>query len=524
MVSRARIATAVLALTLLAVPARTAAQGAAAPPPALSAIRSTDLRGDLFTLAGDSMRGRVGGSSDELRASMWLADRAREAGLAPAGDDGTYFQFFPVGRVTQSKGSRIVIGSDTLRFERDFVVSALQEAEIVAPAVWVPDVTPATLQRANVTGKIVFAPVALADSVAPRNPNTPIRQSDEGRLAQAGMNNTATALRNAGALAAILVADARVEANFDLLGFAASFGRYSRDTMQVAPVRLAAGGGGRGGGAAQPAPIPIVVLRGTTRGVAQIAAQAQLSLAVDRFVYPSVNIVAVVPGTDPVLRNEYVLYSSHQDHDGVRNAIDGDAIWNGADDNATTSVALLAIGRAIKQAPPRRSSLFVWHGAEERGLMGSYWYAQHPTVPRASLVAALNGDMIGRNHPDSAALLGVTSPHRNSQALVDMALAANTSVSRFILDHSWDAQTHPEGWYFRSDHLPYACIGVPALFFSSLLHSDYHTPQDEPDRIDIGKLTRMTQWMYATGWAVGNAAQRPMVDPGFRLERNCAIS
>jgi hypothetical protein len=136
----------------------------------------------------------------------------------------------------------------------------------------------------------------------------------------------------------------------------------------------------------------------------------------------------------------------------------------------------------------------------------------------------LNGDMIGRNHPDTAALLGSTPPHRNSVALVEMARAANAALTRpFVIDTSWDAQTHPEGWYFRSDHLPYACVGIPALFFSTLLHSDYHTPQDEPDRIDIDKLARMTRWMYATGWSVSNVADRPTVDAGFRLERTCAI-
>ena len=100
-----------------------------------------------------------------------------------------------------------------------------------------------------------------------------------------------------------------------------------------------------------------------------------------------------------------------------------------------------------------------------------------------------------------------------------MALNANDRVPRFVVDSSWDRPTHREGWYFRSDHLPYARAGIPALFFTTLLHEDYHTPKDEPDRIDIVKLRRMTQWMYATGWAVGNAAQRPTVDPGFQLER-----
>ena len=214
-----------------------------------------------------------------------------------------------------------------------------------------------------------------------------------------------------------------------------------------------------------------------------------------------------------------MLFSAHQDHDGERYPVTGDAIWNGADDNATTSVALLAIGRAMAAAPGRRSALFIWHGAEERGLMGSRWYVKHPTVPLTSIVACLNGDMIGRNDPKTAALLGVLPPHRNSPELVDIALAANQAVSGFELDHSWDDPKHREGWYYRSDHLPYARNNVPALFFTTLLHPDYHTPFDNPDRIDITKLTKMTKWMYATGRAVAEADKAPAIDPTFKLER-----
>ena len=127
--------------------------------------------------------------------------------------------------------------------------------------------------------------------------------------------------------------------------------------------------------------------------------------------------------------------------------------------------------------------------------------------------------MIGRNNPDSAALLGVQSPHRNSSELVSMALAANNEGTRFKLDTLWDKPTHVEGWYFRSDHLPYARAGIPALFFTTLLHPDYHTPMDEAGRIDIKKLTRMTEWMFRTGWKVANNTKRPALDPNFKLER-----
>jgi Zn-dependent M28 family amino/carboxypeptidase len=224
-----------------------------------------------------------------------------------------------------------------------------------------------------------------------------------------------------------------------------------------------------------------------------------------------------VPGTDPALRGEYVVFSSHQDHDGVRYGVAGDSIWNGADDNASTSVALLAIARAWVKQPSKRSARFIFHGAEERGLLGSRYHVAHPVVPLDSIAALLNGDMIGRNDPDTAALLGSQPPHRNSAALVQMAIEANQATSRFVIDSSWDRPSHPEGWYFRSDHVPYAERRVPALFFTTNLHSDYHTPRDEPERIDYEKLTRMTRWMYMTGWIAANAAERPAVDSGFVL-------
>jgi Zn-dependent M28 family amino/carboxypeptidase len=180
---------------------------------------------------------------------------------------------------------------------------------------------------------------------------------------------------------------------------------------------------------------------------------------------------------------------------------------------------MLAIGRAVVKRPMARTALFVWHGAEERGLLGSRWFSRHPTVPKENIVAVINADMIGRNNPDSAALLGVQPPHLNSKALAAAAYAANEMTGKFKVDTSWDNPRHREGWYFRSDHLPYAQENIPAIMFSTLLHPDYHTPRDNPENIDIPKLTRMTKWMYATGWIIGNAPQRPDLVPGFKLER-----
>jgi len=161
----------------------------------------------------------------------------------------------------------------------------------------------------------------------------------------------------------------------------------------------------------------------------------------------------------------------------------------------------------------------VIHGAEERGLLGSKYYTAHPTIPLSNIVTVLNGDMIGRNHPDSAAVLGTIPPHRTSTELVNMVLEANNEGPKFKLDTEWDKASHPEGWFFRSDHLPYARLGIPSLMYTTLLHPDYHTPQDNAENIDYAKLKKMTDWMYRTGWKVANADKRPARDPNFKLER-----
>ncbi len=504
----ARLAVATLAAVSLVAsrPAVSAAQSAAALPPALGAIRESDLRRDLYAMAGDSMRGREAGTLDELRAAVWTAERAREAGLKPAGDDGTYFQWWPMRRVrlVPERSTVGVAGGAPLAWDRDVVPAAPVEfrGELPLVALAAGDSTSDVRGRAVVVE--MHAPRALPPEGVSLRPF---------RYVLAAIREQSTALVRRGAAAIVLVGDSTAEAGWAFGGAGLLRGRYNVDTT---------------GAAAIPTGAPVLWVRAAAgpglRGAAAAGGRLALSLVAESFVYPSANVVAVAPGRDPRLRHEYVVFSGHHDHDGVRTPIDVgggrlDSISNGADDNASVDVAILAAGRAFVQHPGRRSALFVWHGAEERGLLGSRWFSAHPTVPRASMVAVLNGDMIGRNSPDSAALLGAQPPHRNSSDLVAIALAANRMVGHFALDSAWDRPSHPEGWYFRSDHLPYARLGVPAVMFTTLLHPDYHTVRDEPSRIDYAKLTRMARWMYATGWAVAERDARPAVDAGFKLER-----
>jgi len=266
--------------------------------------------------------------------------------------------------------------------------------------------------------------------------------------------------------------------------------------------------------------VPVIWVRSSAKNTLQKGdAFLNANIIIEQYDYPSVNIIGKIDGTDPTLSKEFLLYSGHTDAHGIRNPMNGDSIYYGADDNASIDVAMFAMARAFKKNPPKRSVLFVIHGAEERGLLGSKWYAGHPTVPITNIVTVLNADMIGRNHPDSAAVLGTQSPHKNSSELVEMLYQANLEGPQFKLDTLWDKPSHPEGWYFRSDHLPYARLGIPSLMFTTLLHPDYHTPLDNAERIDYTKLKKITDWMYRLGWKVANSPKPPAKEIGFKLER-----
>lgn len=467
-------------------------------PKAMERISAATLKEDLTTLASDHFRGREAGTIDELNAATWLAEKARAAGLQPAGDNGTYFQFFSLLRKQQNPESSLQISNRPLTLWKDVIVFEPVNKNLQAPVVYIKDINTAT--GMDLKGKVIaipFSPTGI------RHPRLHVSRRYPGIVIRERMKQ----LLPLQPAAVIFIADSIAEENWNSGAITAMRGTYNMEgglfDYKVAPG------------------IPVLWVRKAWQQVLeQSGQQLAAQLIASEFTYPSVNVIARTNGTDPVLRKEYVLYSGHIDHDGIRPVQPGqDSVFNGADDNGTVDVALLAIGRAMQQQPPKRSVLYVFHGSEERGLYGSTWYAAHPTVPPPSIVAVLNADMIGRNHPDSAALLGIKPPHRNSIQLVETALAANNQGPRFKLDTLWDNVDHMETWYFRSDHLPYAKAGYPAVFFSTLLHPDYHTPKDEADRIDYEKLRRVTQWMYLTGWKIANAPDKPAVEAGFKLER-----
>ena len=459
--------------------------------PAVKTIKETGLKTDLYQFASDRFRGREAGTLDEFKGASWLAEKARSIGLKPAGDDGTFFQFFSMKRSRVASNSSVKIGDTNLPLWRDVIVAETVAANLNVPIVFVNDASKEGIQKLNIERKAV-AIMASANGID-------LGVSLPERRYYYLLEEKYAYLVDKGAAAIIFISDELGERSWRHIVPELSRGEYDIEgglNEQYKKKRL-----------------PVFWVHGNAANLLkQTGVRLRAMINIDQFDYPSVNVIGKVEGTDPSLSDEYILFSAHHDHDGIRQPYGTDSIYNGADDNGSACAALLSIARAFKEKPGKRSVLFVWHGAEERGLLGSQWYATHPTVAKKSIVAVLNADMIGRNNPDSAALLGSQLPHRNSSELVKMALDANQEGPGFKLDTLWDKPAHPEIFYFRSDHVPYAIAGIPSVFFTTMLHSEYHTPMDEASHIDYKKLTRMTQWMYRTGWKIANSKERVRAD------------
>lgn len=219
------------------------------------------------------------------------------------------------------------------------------------------------------------------------------------------------------------------------------------------------------------------------------------------------NSVGILIGTDPVLRDEYIVVSAHMDHVGTNGANVKDSIWNGADDDASGTAGVLALAEAFAQAPPRRSMIFLTVSGEESGLWGSAWFAKNPPVPMGKIVANFNLDMIGRNWKDSIVVVGLE--HSDLGATLFKVSAAHPELGITPMRDPWPQ----ENFFGRSDHFNFASRGVPALFFFNGVHADYHQPSDSPDKIDAEKASRVVKLVYFVASAVANATPRPQWNP-----------
>ena len=254
------------------------------------------------------------------------------------------------------------------------------------------------------------------------------------------------------------------------------------------------------------------------------------------------NVVGIVEGGDPVLKNEYIVISAHLDHLGLSAPLpDGHNVFNGADDDGSGSSGLLALARAYAEGAakgmrPRRSIIFLWNAGEEKGLWGSQYFNEYPSFDLTKVVADLNIDMIGRTQgpgysdPDPTHLLVkpgevfVVGPHVSSSDLEKTLETVNDGYQQLKLNHFYDTmapdETHdnlgpqPRGQriFYRSDHYNFAKMGIPIAFFTTGLHPDYHRDTDTPDKIDYKQIQDVSRTVAAVAWVLGNQDGRPEIN------------
>lgn len=477
---------------------------------AAATITAGELGAKVWTLAHDSMRGRATPSPELDAAALWIAERFADLGLE-APFSGSYEQRYAI-RVVSPDPTRIWAGSvngDTVRLPSDLSLpygAPAQEVEVDASVVSV-GIDAVETEDAVYRGRHVLLWGRRASA---------FRSSDAV---------TAVArLRSSGAVAIWQVThtDASQEAWTRASGLGAMQARTvlgdGAGDVPVVGIRRAAlrdllGGeadAAEDGGRSTTA----TVLEGT---------RLTLNLALSTVSSEDApNVAGLLRGSDPALADEVVVYSAHMDHVGVgRPDLTGDSIYNGADDDASGTSAVLEIAEAFvaMDPAPRRSVIFLLVSGEERGLWGSQYFADNPPVPVESMVANLNADMVGRNWTDTIVVIG--KEHSELGPMLEDVNARHPELGMTAIDDLWP----DENFYGRSDHFNFARKGVPILFFFNGTHDDYHQPSDDPSLIDTNKAARIAQLMFRLGVEVASRPEPPewressrgrIVEPGLR--------
>jgi hypothetical protein len=468
---------------------------------AAATITPDDMRARIATIAADSMRGRDTPSEGLDRTAQWIADQYAAFGLEPAGEDGTFFQRYPFPlRALDTTGvhfGTVVNGENVmLVFGEDYYVSAAapfpDRAMGHGSLVWVGRMEDGSWPEIEaVRGQVMV--VSLAGTY-----------DRDWRIA-AGRARQAAQDAGARALLVILGSDFS-ELAFDRLAELA--GTPTRSLVEPGEipaffVRPAAAAAmfARGGVDATALPAE----PGATVSVPGVEAHFSAdALVVEEATAP--NVVAMLRGSDPELADTYVVFSAHMDHVGVGTAnAAGDSIYNGADDDASGTSALVEMAEAFAtlEEAPRRSLVFLNVSGEEKGLLGSRWFTDHPTVPIEGIVANVNMDMIGRNAPDSIVVIG--QEYSTLGPLVRQVATEHAELGLTVSTDLWPE----ERFFFRSDHFNFARLEIPALFFFAGVHEDYHQPSDEVEKIDAQKAARVARLAFWTAYAIADSPTAP---------------
>jgi hypothetical protein len=522
-------------LTLVALTAASTTSAFNLPLPsaeAMSSITVVDLKRHLSFLASDELGGRYTFSQSNMIAARYLASQLESYGYRGAARDGSFFQKVPLSdrSVDLSKtGLTLSVGGarEDFKYADDFAVETPYEMSVSGGLVFAgygvssPANNHDDYAGLNVKDKIVVIASGLPDPLKGK------RLGDKEYGEEAAIKH--------GAAGVIAVAPQQF-----LIAWPQLKAYLLRDQVGLPPRPNAS-----------LTSFPLVyagppLIRSLARALgkeesylsrpdgkplqpAAIDGRAEIKMGVSlKESTPAQNVVGILEGADPVLKDEYVAFSAHYDHEKTENGV----VYNGADDDGSGTSAVLEIAQAFAVGQrPKRSVLVIFHTAEELGLYGSAYNTDYePVVPLNKIVANLNIDMIGRSRAEddnSAANRNLTDKNsvyiigadRLSSELHKINEQTNADTERLRFDYKYNALNDPEKFYERSDHFNYAKHGVPIIFYFTGVHRDYHRPTDDVDKIDFQKMERITRMIFATGWRVMNLDHRLVVDklPAPRL-------
>jgi len=530
----------------------------------------------LSIIAADDMEGRETGKPGAEKAAQYLMSQYKALGLLPA-NKGSYFLEFPLVE-SSFKVSEFTVNGVALTMGKDFTATGASPAKTVN----VKDVVFVGYGdnlTADITGKVVM--YIAADKPGATAATPPARRQDSTLQTTRDANGNVTSSRMVAGAAAGGGRGGRGGAG-GRGGFGMSPERAAivqainaknpalilavNPAMGMAAANGAAGGRGGGGGGrggaggtrlavkkegATPAPMPTTpvsftispdvasqilkptgktfadlktAIDGGTASSSVVKADVKTSFASEEKEIITKDIVAMIPGSDPKLKDEVLIFSAHYDHIGlVQDPNAKDKVNNGADDDGSGTTGILSIARAFEQATkdghgPRRTVLFLGNVGEEKGLWGSAYYVEHPVFPLANTITDLNIDMIGRvgteyiGKADSANTVYIIGSGMLSTDLHNAGERANQTYTHLDLDYKYDDLSDPNHFYTRSDHYNFAKHGVPIIFYFNGTHADYHQPGDEVSKINFPLLAKRAQLAYFTGWDLANADKRPVVD------------
>ena len=520
------------------------------PVPFNDSIQAEELSADLHFLAGDGMRGRLVGTPEIERAADFIAARFDSLGLEPAGEDGSFFQPFELNWFSLGEGNSLSVegsgfdgrsrrpGDDYYPLNFSASASASGELAFAGFGIAEPRLSYDDYGDQDISGKIVL--------VLEREPGVADPESPFDGLVTANASaawRKALAAQAHGAAGILFVRD--VHNRPDSSDFAQTARNYwpgtprriERFSLAVWMERIRIPAAQISGDLAES------LVAGTGRTLRDLAMASETSnglgaidlpgpvvsidAVVERHTASARNVLGLVRGSDPDLRDELIILCAHHDHNGA----DGEDIFNGADDDGSGIVGLLEIAEAYAEAArdgrrPRRSVLFAAWDAEERGLLGAWYHTERPYAPLENVVAVLNMDMIGRNEevPEDGGRrfrgLEVQTGESNVNAVnilghtfsADLMAAVEAANEAHGLELELDYDNNASNLLRRSDQWPFLQRGVPALFIHTGLHPDYHTVNDTPDRIEYGKMETIVRLVHRTSWSLADADGRPVYD------------